>query len=112
MTALFPDEGQLFLPGEGLDGVLPLQGGGFVLTAFPVDRLQGATASGIFGSLSCLMLGQAAVKIIGDAGVERAVLTPKDVDAPAFQHGTSMAQRAVRMALQMAATSRWRGSFL
>ena len=51
-------------------------------------------------------------KIVGGPSIEAAVAAPQDVDAPLLHISVSMAQRAVRISAQMAATARCRGSFL
>ena len=67
------DEGQLLGPGEGLDGQLPLQGGGLVPAVLPVDHPQRAPAPGVFGPLARLVGFEAPLHIVGGAGVEGAV---------------------------------------
>lgn len=74
-----PDQPQLLLPRQLLHRQLPLQGIRAGAAFFPVDHREGTTAAGVFGPFSALVDGQAAVYVIGDAGVESAVAAAEDV---------------------------------
>ena len=67
-------------------------------------------SSFIIGLGTAAVRGEAALRVIGHAGVERAVTAAQDVDPPPAHSGISMLTRSVRMDLHRAETFLWRGS--
>ena len=74
------DQLQLLFPGEPLDGPFPPEGGGAVRRLLTVDQDHRPAAAGVFGPFSGVVGGQAAVQIVGAAGIEGAVGTAEELD--------------------------------
>ncbi len=71
---------QFFRPGQALDGGLPAQRRGPVGTGFPIDHLHRTMAAGVFGALSRVVEGAAALHVGGAAGIKRAVPAAQHID--------------------------------
>ena len=106
------EKGELLGTGQAFDGVLALERGRVIFAGFLIDKRQRCSATGVLRAPAIAVGGKAAVQIVGDAGIECAVLAAQDVKTPLPHSSMSIALRSVRIAVQRPETATWRGSFL